>query len=211
MAKFTASDLYHALAINYVWQMPGWALLREVTLTDELVLQANQDFYASLRNPDISYAQANEIHPLVGSPSYRRIDALLMRTAANPKNPQYERIAIEIKVSRADFFRDTAEKRRVWETVTHRFAYCTPAGLVKPSEVPEGCGLLEFTPSGSKTKDGLALGRIDWKKRAPRRKHTPDPFSEYFLAYLARRASSAEFELSLRKRKYGLHHVSPWE
>lgn len=70
------------------------------------------------------------------SKPYRRIDALMRDTAGYT--------AIEIKVTRADFKRDTEEKRRAWRAHTRRFIYVTPAGLVNPSEVPDGCGLWEF-------------------------------------------------------------------
>jgi hypothetical protein len=66
----------------------------------------------------------------------RRIDALLRDTSGYT--------AIEIKVTRADFRRDTEEKRRAWKAHTRRFIYATPAGLVTPGEVPDGCGLWEF-------------------------------------------------------------------
>jgi hypothetical protein len=66
----------------------------------------------------------------------RRIDALMFTGKT--------RTAIEIKISRADFFRDTPEKRAIWQVHTHRFIYLTPKGLVKPEEVPVGCGLWEY-------------------------------------------------------------------
>lgn len=66
----------------------------------------------------------------------RRIDAL-MRDAQGYT-------AIEIKVSRSDFKRDTEEKRRAWKEHTRRFIYATPKGLLAPEEVPPGCGLWEF-------------------------------------------------------------------
>jgi len=66
----------------------------------------------------------------------RRIDALLRDTAGYT--------AIEIKVTRADFRRDTEEKRRAWRDHTRRFIYAAPAGLLTPSEMPAGCGLWEF-------------------------------------------------------------------
>lgn len=66
----------------------------------------------------------------------RRIDALLRDTLGYT--------AIEIKVTRADFRRDTPEKRRAWIAHTRRFVYAAPAGLLKASEIPDGCGLWEF-------------------------------------------------------------------
>ena len=69
----------------------------------------------------------------------RRIDGLML------EGGKYT--AIEIKVSRADFKRDTEEKRRMWRSITHRFVYVVPKGLVDPSEVPAYAGLWEYDPS----------------------------------------------------------------
>lgn len=69
----------------------------------------------------------------------RRIDGLML------EGGKYT--AIEIKVSRADFKRDTEEKRRMWRSITHRFVYAVPKGLVDPSEVPTYAGLWEYDPS----------------------------------------------------------------
>jgi len=66
----------------------------------------------------------------------RRIDALVFDGD--------KRTAIEIKISRSDFFRDTPEKRFAWMKHTHRFIYLAPKGLVKLEEVPDGCGLWEY-------------------------------------------------------------------
>lgn len=66
----------------------------------------------------------------------RRIDALIFASTGIT--------AVEIKVSRADFRRDTDEKRRAWRSVTNRFVYLVPKGLVTPDEVADGCGLWEF-------------------------------------------------------------------
>lgn len=88
----------------------------------------------------------------------RRIDALLRDTSGYT--------AIEIKVTRGDFKRDTEEKRRAWQAHTRRFIYATPAGLVNPSEVPSGCGLWEFdgtrltiAKKASINKEPLAMPR----------------------------------------------------
>ncbi len=69
----------------------------------------------------------------------RRIDGLML------EGGKYT--AIEIKVSRADFKRDTEEKRRMWRSITHRFVYAVPKGLVDPSEVPRYAGLWEYDPA----------------------------------------------------------------
>ncbi len=57
--------------------------------------------------------------------------------------------AIECKVTRSDFF---ANAKKVHELagsgVGHERWFLTPPALVEKSEVPEGWGLLEYTPSG---------------------------------------------------------------
>lgn len=68
----------------------------------------------------------------------RRIDALMFDSLV--------RTAIEIKVSRADFMRDTYWKRRAWQNVTHRFVYAVPHDL--DVMTPHGCGLWKVDESG---------------------------------------------------------------
>lgn len=65
----------------------------------------------------------------------RRIDALMFMGGS--------RTAIEVKVSRSDFRRDTEQKRSPWQRIVNRFVYATPPGLILPSELPSGCGLWE--------------------------------------------------------------------
>ena len=102
----------------------------------------------------------------------RRIDALMRDTAGYT--------AIEIKMTRADFRRDTEEKRRAWKAHCRRFIYATPAGLLRPSEVPEGCGLWEFN------------GRhIEVVKRATINK-TPTPFPRAVFDTMLYRVSNYE-------------------
>ena len=69
----------------------------------------------------------------------RRIDALMWQS--------FERTAIEIKVSKADFNRDTYWKRRAWQNVTHRFIYAVPHDL--DVIAPHGCGLWKVHEDGS--------------------------------------------------------------
>ena len=102
----------------------------------------------------------------------RRIDALMRDTAGYT--------AIEIKVTRADFRRDTEEKRRAWKAHCRRFIYATPAGLLRPSEVPEGCGLWEL--------DG---GRLRVVKRATINK-SPTPFPKAVFDTMLYRVSNYE-------------------
>jgi len=59
-------------------------------------------------------------------------------------------IGFEIKVTRADFLREIqdSEKRRPAMGLCHQFYYVTPRRLLRPSEIPEGCGLIEFWKAG---------------------------------------------------------------
>lgn len=102
----------------------------------------------------------------------RRIDALLRDTSGYT--------AIEIKVTRADFKRDTLEKRRAWQAHCRRFIYAAPAGLLTASEIPDGCGLWEF--------DGR---RLTVAKRATINK-TPTPFPRAVFDSMLYRVSNYE-------------------
>ena len=50
----------------------------------------------------------------------------------------------EVKVRRADFLADlaNASKRNAYSDLAEAVYYCCPEGLIKTSEVPDGCGLL---------------------------------------------------------------------
>lgn len=53
----------------------------------------------------------------------------------------------EIKISRSDFRRDTPVKQRGARMISDYFYYAAPKGLIRPSELPEWAGLIEFTPN----------------------------------------------------------------
>lgn len=59
--------------------------------------------------------------------------------------------AYEIKVSRADFKRDTSIKQREARLFSDQFFYVTPKGLISPNEVPDWAGLIEFSYGKFKT------------------------------------------------------------
>lgn len=102
-------------------------------------------------------------------------------------SPRHERIALEVKVTRADFKRDTDEKRAAWFAVCDRFAYVAPVGMIQPEELPAGCGLMEYNPEAIFGSDVLK-----WKVIAPKKSEPPTPFDNQFFAYLIGRASRAE-------------------
>lgn len=52
--------------------------------------------------------------------------------------------AYEIKVSRGDFKRDSAEKQDGALQFSDRFWYVTPPGLISPDEIPDFAGLQEW-------------------------------------------------------------------
>lgn len=60
--------------------------------------------------------------------------------------------AYEVKISRADFKRDTAIKQREARLFSDQFFYVAPAGLVKPEEVPDWAGLIEYASGKFSTK-----------------------------------------------------------
>lgn len=104
----------------------------------------------------------------------RRIDALIFQSG--------KLTAIEIKTSRADFLRDTPEKREPWRRVVHRFVYVVPQGLNVRDIVPDGCGLWEVT----------ARGQVVVTKRAVIQSH-PAPLPMDVVQRLAYRASGSRF------------------
>lgn len=59
--------------------------------------------------------------------------------------------AYDIKISRADFRRDNAIKQREARLFSDQFFYVTPASLLKPEEVPDWAGLIEWRDGTFKT------------------------------------------------------------
>lgn len=102
-----------------------------------------------------------------------RIDLFAVNTWRSQK---LRSVAYEVKVSRGDFRRELNHwfKRRLAERVATECYFVAPAKMIKPSELPEGWGLIEFFSYGLRVK-----------VRAPRRLPEPWPFD--FIAMLARR------------------------
>ena len=149
-----AADILEAIRAKY----PGTAIVPELTIDD-------------FDLPDAGTETAHGFMPGTGRPeghSYtRRIDALMFDSLV--------RTAIEIKVSKADFNRDTYWKRRMWQRHTHRFVYAVPHDLDVMS--PHGCGLWKVHPDG----------RIEVAKKAIVNK-TPDPLPQSVVQRIAYRA-----------------------
>lgn len=118
---------------------------------------------------------------LLASKPQRRIDALILASTGTT--------AVEIKVTRADFRRDTEQKRRAWRAITNRFVYLVPKGLVTPEEVADGCGLWEYDPE--------ERGHYSWQHgivatRRAKVNKTPDPLPFQVTRALAYRVSNYE-------------------
>ena len=75
---------------------------------------------------------------------------------------QYRIIAHEIKTSRNDFLHELKhpEKRELALKYSNQFFFVTPPHLVKPSEIPTGCGLMEVTEAQFFETKYLTLARI---------------------------------------------------
>jgi hypothetical protein len=134
--------------------------------------------------------------PVAPDVRWRRIDALLLRAARSAGTSGIERLAVEVKVSRADFLADVRapEKQAPWRALSHRHAYAVPADLVDPAEVPEDSGLLivEARPASWNPH----LMHVEWAKRAKRPAgHVPDDLPLPVLMGMFSRTSHAEARL----------------
>jgi hypothetical protein len=109
---------------------------------------------------------------LDGHKPIRRIDALMFDS--------YQRAAIEVKISAADYSLDTHQKRRPWQRVTHRFIYAVPHHLRVMA--PHGCGLWKIHDDGS----------IEVVKKAIINRH-PEPLPQDVVLRMAYRAAGKKF------------------
>ena len=120
----TAKEIEVALFDKYTRQQLHWVALREVTIDDvALVEQLLEDQTKTYRSGYIAERVARNSS---ARPTKRRIDMLLVSHKRSGTKVPNERIALEIKVSRADFKRDTEEKRAAWRAVTDPFASVAP-------------------------------------------------------------------------------------
>lgn len=113
----------------------------------------------------------------------RRVDFWTLEPAASRG---FRASAHEVKVSRADFFRDTDEKQEAALKFSDRFWYVTPAGMVVKAEIPAWAGLMEW--------DGKIFAV---KKKAPmRQKSEPD---WEFVVSLIRNSGDQRRDIGLMK------------
>lgn len=121
----TAAEIVKALRRHHY----GAALVTELETTDAEVQAFRREMYARQGRWNMTDEESAKFWTCLT----RRIDVLMVH--------RQQRTAIEIKVTRADFRRETEEKRRAWRAITHRFVYACPPGIIRPEEVPDGIGL----------------------------------------------------------------------
>lgn len=97
-----------------------------------------------------------------------------------------ERIAYEIKVTRSDFLRELKEprKRKCALLYSNRFYFVTPAGLLRPEEIPPECGLAELH-----RREGRPV--FEYPVAAPWR-DTPPPSWRFFASAVRRAREEAK-------------------
>lgn len=192
----TADDILTAIRHKY----PKSAIVSEVVLDDQIELalyrrqaieragarwaQRTEDYYTGK-----GHVIAEEVPDGWDSRTtqfYRRIDGLMLAGG--------EYTAIEIKCTRADFKRETEEKRRAWRNVTHRFIYAAPAGIIDPADLPPYAGLWEF---GEDKYGQMAVTSV---KRATKNK-TPEPMPQQVITAMFYRAAKAEAGRVRRARR----------
>lgn len=161
---------------------PKAAVLTEVTVPDEeaaaiyrSALATRSPYYKrKFRKEGLSFdTEIPDGYDITKAKTSRRIDYLIFEGKTVT--------AVEMKTSKADFRRDTEEKRQAWRKVTNRFIYLTPEGLLKPEDIPPGCGLWEVTN----------LGKIVTVKKATVTKN-PEPMPASMVKYFAWRAFISE-------------------
>ena len=82
------------------------------------------------------------------------------------------------------------QKREAAETFFGECYFATPAGLVRPDEIPEGWGLLEATAKGLRRKKTARQRRVD-------------PLSPLVLSVLRRAATAMEEASLMRAEQHG--------
>jgi len=119
----------------------------------------------------------------------RRIDLLGLGTS-----DRLPTVAVEVKVTRQDFVADVANpaKQDPWRehAVCHYFA--TPAGLIRPDQLPPGSGLLEI--ERWRTEADVEYDHVRIAVAAPCNDAAPTP--DWLLWQIASRAAGAEAVLN---------------
>lgn len=107
-------------------------------------------------------------------PEVFHIDVFAMRFWASGIGQR--RVAYEIKCSREDFWSELRrpQKRARAMEISHQFFFVAPKHLIQPSEIPEGCGLIEYANQKTRLKLDAPIRQPRW-------------FDEQEVLYLLRR------------------------
>lgn len=176
---WTAREVTRALFGHFTGQ--SWAPMVEVNVQpEERLRDALADRSGAAQLPDEVWERTRG----------RRVDMLLARRARKPGIGDIERLAIEVKVSRADFLTDVRNpfKQKPARDLAHRHAFAVPDGLVDPSEVPADSGLIVVR----RLSHNQHAVMCEWKKRAPYSKVPPGPLPDWMILTFAYRAAWAE-------------------
>ncbi len=126
----------------------------------------------------------------------RRIDLMLVRCWSSGIG--HRRLAVEVKVSRADFRNETDLKRAPAEHSAHHTYYAAPVGIIPVEDLPAGWGLREVYPDMEAYRAGrgwevgvYGTGALVRCRRRPADR-TPGCDLNYLVSAYARRASRAE-------------------
>lgn len=129
------------------------AFIREIGIYDQEVVDNAEARRQARHDGDKDVPEA------VAGSWIRRIDGLDFSSTL--------RTAFEVKVSRSDWRRESEEKRRAWRSVTHRYIYVSPEGVIPVSEVPDDCGLWWIFQDPVSGTD-RTVPRIQVMKKAPK-------------------------------------------
>lgn len=180
----TAREMNRAIYAHFIGR---WAVLTEVTARAQYV-------GGGLGPADVGHALLPRTYlpPPTLVQSERRIDVLLLRSGRAAG--AIERLAIEVKVTRSDFWSDVRnpDKQAPWRALAHRHAYAVPEGLVAETEVPPESGLLVVKRS-LHSYSGFACRWARTAKKATG--HDPGPLPPANLMDAYWRASRAEAQI----------------
>ena len=132
-------DIHRALKRRHTY--PEWIYVEEVRLGTGFGRYYLEGFHAQVK-------------------AEQRIDGFALNCYYSKR---YERVSYEIKISRGDFLNEVKhpDKRVGAQMVSNRFYFAAPEGLIKPEEVPDGCGLVEIRGDFVRTKV-----RVPWSEAA---------------------------------------------
>lgn len=106
------------------------------------------------------WASFRELRSATGSMFERTFDFFAVNTYPSGN---FLRLVFEIKVSRGDFANELKNplKREPAEKSANECWFVTPVGLLDPSELPEGWGLMELTAGGLRKKKHAQQRKIE--------------------------------------------------